>query len=83
MSFTLILAGMYGECTLIMRLWSIRLDYDAAQVGYVHTIKKLSIILKKNHMNGSKVFAKYVLQVKLHATLDLGRKSLSQIYADR
>ena len=40
--------------TLTIRLWSIRLDCDAAQVGYVHTIKKLSIILKKNLMDGQK-----------------------------
>jgi hypothetical protein len=44
--------------TLTIRLWSIRLDCDAAQVEYVHTVKKLSIILKKTY-GWSKVSAKY------------------------
>jgi hypothetical protein len=69
--------------TLTIRLWSIRLDCDAAQVEYVHTIKKLSIILKKNHMDGQKFPLSTPLQVKSHASLAQNPISRIQIYADR
>jgi hypothetical protein len=53
------------EKTLTIRLWSIRLDCDAAQVGYVHTIKKLSI----KSYGWSKVSAKYAPPNQSHASL--------------
>jgi hypothetical protein len=51
--------GKHRYWGMTIRLWSIRLDCDAAQVGHVHTIKKLSLILKKNSYGWSKVSAKY------------------------
>ena len=66
--------------TLTIQLWSIRLDCDAAQVGYVHTIKKLSIILEKNSDGWSKVSAKYAPPSQIAP--ELGTESYFQIYAD-
>jgi hypothetical protein len=64
--------------TLTIRSWSIRLDCDAAQVGHrghVHTIKKLSIILKKIQMDGQKFPPSTPLQVKSHPSLAQNRIS--------